>query len=75
MNSKLSELKYGQEGIVKDVVGDLKFKIAGMGIRIGKRVKMLSKQPLKGPIVVLVDENNTSLGRGIADKIIVEAIK
>jgi ferrous iron transport protein A len=43
-----------------------------MGIRVGKKLKMITKQPIKGPVVVVVDEANTSLGLGIADKIIIE---
>ncbi len=43
-----------------------------MGVRVGKKIKMLTKEPLKGPVVVVVDEADISLGIGIADKIIVE---
>jgi len=50
----------------------LKERIAGMGIRVGKELKMITKQPMKGPVVVLVDGARTSLGMGIADKIKVE---
>jgi ferrous iron transport protein A len=43
-----------------------------MGIREGKEVEMMTKQPIKGPVVVNVDRANTSIGLGLADKIIVE---
>ncbi|RKY40561.1 MAG: ferrous iron transport protein A [Candidatus Omnitrophota bacterium] len=72
MRKKLSQMKYGEKGIVKDIDNDLKERIAGMGIRIGKELKMITKQPMKGPVVVLVDGARTSLGVGIADKIKVE---
>lgn len=74
MKKKLSEMVYQEQGIVTDIEGDLRQKIAGMGIRVGKKVKMITKQPVKGPVVVLVDGANTSLGLGIADKIVVETL-
>ena len=75
MDKKLSEMAYGEEGVVKSIEGDLRNKVAGMGIRVGKKIKMITKQPIKGPVVVLVDEYRTSLGLGIADKIIIEVRK
>ena len=72
MRKKLSEMGYGEEGIVKSIEGSLRNKVAGMGIRVGKKLKMATRQPIKGPVVVAVDEATISLGLGIADKIIVE---
>ncbi|HEC31566.1 MAG TPA: ferrous iron transport protein A [Deltaproteobacteria bacterium] len=72
MRKKLSEMVYGEEGIVKSIEGNLRNKVAGMGIRVGKKLKMATKQPIKGPVVVTVDQYSISLGLGIADKIIVE---
>lgn len=72
MKKKLSEMKYGEEGIIKNIEATLIPKVAGMGIRIGKRIKIATKQPIKGPVVVTVDEATTSLGRGLASDIIVE---
>jgi len=75
MEKKLSEMKYEEEGIVIKIRGGLKYKIAGMGIRKGKGIKMMTKQPIKGPVVVTVDRSNTSIGLGLADKIVVEVKK
>jgi len=72
VEKKLSEMKYEEEGTVTDIKGTLRKKVAGMGIRVGKRLKMITKQPVKGPVVVLVDEANTSLGLDVAERIIVE---
>ncbi len=72
MEKKLSEMKYSEEGVVKKIEESLRIKVAGMGIRTGKKIKMITKHPMKGPVVVLVDESRTSLGLGIADKIFVE---
>ena len=75
MEKKLSEMKYEEEGIVIKIGGELKDKIAGMGIREGKGIKMMTKQPIKGPVVVTVDRSNTSIGLGLAGKIVVEVKK
>ena len=74
MRKKLSEMGYGEEGVVIKIEGSLQKKVAGMGIRVGKNLKMATKQPIKGPVVVTVDRSSISLGLGIADKIIVEVV-
>ncbi|MEA3431827.1 MAG: FeoA family protein [candidate division WOR-3 bacterium] len=75
MEKRLSEMEYEEKGVVKMIEGELREKVAGMGIRVGKKVKMITKQPMRGPIVVLVDEARTSLGLGIAKKVIMEVKK
>ena len=75
MEKKLSEMKYGTQGIVKSIKGDLRNKVAGMGIRVNKRIRMATKQPIKGPVVITVDESNISLGLGIAENITIEVEK
>ncbi len=75
MEKKLSEMKYEETGTVKEIEPGFKDKVAGMGIREGKEIKMMSKQPMKGPVVVNVDRADTSLGTGLADKITVEVKK
>ena len=72
MEKKLSQMKYEEKGRIKKIDRSLRAQIAGMGIREGKEVKMMTKQPMKGPLVVAVDRANTSIGVGLADKIIVE---
>lgn len=72
MEKKLSEMDFDEEGAVKEIEENLKKQVAGMGIREGKNVRMATKQPIKGPVVVEVDKSFTSLGLGIADKIVVE---
>jgi len=72
MEKKLSEMDFDEEGTVKEIDENLKKQVAGMGIRVGKNIRMATKQPIKGPVVVEVDKSLTSLGLGIAAKIIVE---
>ena len=45
-----------------------------LGIREGQNVKVLSKQPLRGPITISVGNCQMTLGRGMAHKIMVEEL-
>jgi len=72
MEKKLSKMNYEEEGRVKSIEQDLKNKVAGMGIRIGKNLKMITKHPLRGPMVIEVDGAHTSLALSVADRIIME---
>ena len=72
MEKKLSEMKYGEKGKITRIDLDLRAQIAGMGVREGQEVKMLTKQPIKGPITITMGRANTSLGIGLAEQIIVE---
>jgi len=72
VQKRLDEMAYEEEGVVANIQEGVRTRVAGMGIRVGKKIKMLTKEPLKGPVVVVVDEADISLGIGIADKIIVE---
>ena len=69
---KVSEMEFDEVGIVRKIEGNLRAQIAGMGIREGKKLRMATKQPIKGPVVVEVDKSFTSLGLRLADKIFVE---
>jgi ferrous iron transport protein A len=73
MEKKLSEMNYEEEGRVKSIEQDLKNKVAGMGIRVGKNLKMITKHPLKGPMVIEVDGAHTSLALSVAERIIMVA--
>jgi len=72
MEKKLSEMEFDEVGTVKEIAEDLRKQVAGMGIREGKNIRMATKQPIKGPVVVEVDKSFTSLGLGVAEKIVVE---
>ena len=72
---KVSEMEFDEVGIVRKIEGNLRVQIAGMGIREGKKLRMATKQPIKGPVVVEVDKSFTSLGLRLADKIFVEVEK
>jgi ferrous iron transport protein A len=47
-------------------------KLRVLGIREGELIRIVSKQPLFGPITVAVSGSQITIGRGMAHKIIVE---
>jgi len=75
MKKKLSEMDYDEQGRVTGIEKDLQKRVAGMGIRVGQTLRMVTKQPIKGPVDVVVDEAETSLGLDMAGKIVVEVRK
>ncbi|MEA3281112.1 MAG: FeoA family protein [Euryarchaeota archaeon] len=75
MEKKLSEMNYNEQGAVTEIEKDLQKRVAGMGIRVGKMLRMVTKQPIKGPVDVVVEGAETSLGLDMAGKIVVEVTK
>ena len=69
---KLSELDYGETGRITKINGNLKGQISAMGIREGKELRMDTKQPINGPVVITIEKSTTSLGFNLAEKITVE---
>ena len=49
-------------------------KLRVMGIREGQIITIISKQPFRGPITVKIGSCQTTLGRGMANKILVEEL-
>ncbi|HDO19319.1 MAG TPA: ferrous iron transport protein A [Thermoplasmatales archaeon] len=72
MKKRLYDMEYGEEGIVKSIDPAIMSHVAGMGVRVGKKIKMLTKQPIKGPVVISINRSEISLGKGIAEMIVVE---
>ncbi len=74
MEFALSRLKAGEEGTVKYLENgfELKRKLNSMGLVEGKKIKVVSKQLLRGPIVVRIGNMEIAVSRGMANKIIVQ---
>ena len=68
-------MDYNEQGAVIEIEKDLQKRVAGMGIRVGKTLRMVTKQPIKGPVDVVVDGAETSLGLDMAGKITIEVTK
>ncbi|MEF8847884.1 MAG: FeoA family protein [Candidatus Thermoplasmatota archaeon] len=73
---RLDQIKNGEKAKIISIKGGHGFqrKIACMGLREGKKVKMISRQPLRGPLTVKFGNCNVTIGRGMAKKIIVKKI-
>jgi ferrous iron transport protein A len=73
MRNSLLHLAEGRSGTIVMLHGGRHFqrKLRNMGIREGKVITLLARQPLGGPVVVEVDGRETTLGRGMARRIIV----
>jgi ferrous iron transport protein A len=79
MNKKtipLSNLMYKQKARIITLDGGNEFqrKLRIMGIREGQLIRIISKQPLRGPLTVAINGCQMTLGRGMANKIIVDII-
>jgi ferrous iron transport protein A len=74
MEIMLSFLKPNKSGKIVRIEGGygLQRKLRTMGIREGKSVKIIARQPIKGPVVIEINGRQTTIGRGMANKIIVE---
>ncbi len=72
----LSMLSIGELGIIQEVNGGYGFqrKLNTMGIRKNQVIKIMSKQPFKGPITVKVCGCMMTIGQGMSQKIMVEVI-
>jgi len=72
MERILSDMDYDETGFMKEIKDDFRERLASMGIRKGKKIRMITRQPIKGPVVVEVDGCSTSLGLELAKQIIVK---
>lgn len=72
----LTQLPINKTGKIITLNGGLGFqrRLRVMGIREGQIIKIVSKQPFRGPITIMVLGYQMTLGRGMADKITVEVI-
>ena len=72
----LTNLPLNKTAKIIDLEGGQEFqrKLRVMGIREGQTIKTISKQPFKGPLTVTVNGCQMTLGRGMANKIIVEEL-
>jgi ferrous iron transport protein A len=77
MGIPLAELSRDQTARITELAGghEFKRKLRNMGIREGKIVRILAAQPFGGPVVIEVDGRATTIGRGMANGIMVEPVE
>lgn len=67
----LTQMNYGENGVVTDLAGSCQ-DLYCLGIRKGKHVKMITRQPIKGPLVVLAEGVEVAMGLEIAARVTVD---
>lgn len=67
---RLSELEYGESGVVREIRAS-QHELNCLGIRVKKRVKMVTHQPIKGPVVVVVDDMEVAMGLDTAEAVVI----
>ncbi|MGA1840512.1 MAG: FeoA family protein [bacterium] len=70
----LAEMEVNTEGIIHKLESGAAFqsRLQALNIRTGKRIKKISANPFRGPIVVEVDSSRVAIGYGMAQKVMVE---
>lgn len=76
----LTDLREGESGIVVSILASrgrgrgygITRRIMEMGITPGTKIKVINTAPFRGPIEILVRGSRLAIGRGVAEKIIVE---
>jgi len=73
MGQSISSLKNGQSAVILRLEGGAHFrkKMGDMGIREHKTIRLVAIHPFHGPVVVEVDGRETTLGRKMAENIII----
>jgi ferrous iron transport protein A len=73
MKRTLVDLANNEEGVILSVEGGMgaREKLEVMGIRPGKKVKKMSSQIFKGPVVIEIDGRDIALGHGLAKKVLI----
>ena len=74
LETVLTKMREGQSGRIIRLEGGKHFqrKLRTIGIREGKTLIVTAIQPLGGPLVIEIDGRDTTIGRGMASRIIVE---
>lgn len=72
----LNKIRAGKKAKVAALDGGPEFqrKLKLMGIREGKVLEVIASHPFGGPTVIKIDSRQTTLGRGIAMKVLVEEL-
>jgi ferrous iron transport protein A len=75
METPITSLRAGASAMVVRLLGQgytFQRRLRTMGIREGKSVRILAIHPMAGPLVLEVDGREITVGRGIAQRIMVQ---
>ena len=70
----LAQMRSGQKGRIVEINGGvgLARKLDALGIRTGKEITKISKQFLRGPVLLQQNRTQAAVGFGMASRILVE---
>jgi ferrous iron transport protein A len=73
VHKSLADMADGEIGVVRRFTGGMRMaeRLQAMGVRPGKKVRKISRQPLRGPVAVEIDNFCVAIGHGMARRIIV----
>ncbi len=71
MKKAITDLEYGETGTIVEIRGFCQ-ELNSLGIRTGKNVKMITRQPIKGPVVVIAGDVQVAMGCNLAAGVVVE---
>ena len=71
--ASLTELKSGDTGIVSRIEGGQRMitRLSGLGITEGIEIEMVSRQPMKGPVLIKTGRTKVAIGHGMAGRIFI----
>jgi len=74
MKRTLVNLTNNEEGLILSIEGGraARAKLEALGIRPGKKIRKMSSQIFKGPVVIEINGRDIALGYGLANKVIVK---
>ncbi len=74
MEVSLLSMKNGKRGKIVRLDGGIEFRkrMESLNIREGKIIKKITKQPLRGPVVIEIDNTRLAIGMRMAMRIFVE---
>lgn len=74
MKRTLINLANNEEGFILYIEGGYhaRAKLESLGIRPGKKIRKMSSQIFKGPVVIDIDGREIALGHGLARKILIK---
>jgi len=71
MNKAIADLEYGETGTIVEILGSHR-ELNSLGVRTGKNVKMITRQPIKGPVVVIAGDVEVAMGCDLASGVVVD---
>lgn len=72
-HTTLAQLKQGEKAAVVSLQGGSGFqhRLRSVGLKEGKRLCVVAKHRFSGPMVVELEQHHITIGRGMAQKILV----